>query len=313
MPRVGVIIPVYNGALYIDKCIQSVLAQTFQDFEIVVVDDGSTDNTAQVVQAISDTRVEYVYQANRGPSAARNTGIRCSRGDFIAFLDSDDLWLPSKLEKQLQCFNQAEGAGLVHCSVIIVDAAGNVVRCQEARSEGRILDDLLLENSIATSSTMVPRKVLEHVGLFPEGVSRGEDWALWMRIAANYPVAAVQIPLVVYTLLPGGLAKNAIALRDDMLRSLAQAFDSFARHRAHLRRKATARVYFGAGAVLGTVGHQDEARKELLKSLRLDPCILGAYWRLLLTLLGPKVNQKGRQIRNSLSGWLARRRIQRDN
>jgi glycosyltransferase involved in cell wall biosynthesis len=309
MTTVSVIIPVFNGATFVERSIGSVLTQTFQDFEIIVVDDGSTDNTAQVVQAITDDRLQYIYQSNQGPSAARNNGIQHTRGEFVAFLDSDDCWLPTKLEKQLQRFRQIPIAGLVHCSANIVDVNGNIIRYQEAHLEGQCLESLLMQNSIVTSSVMIPRIVFNQVGCFCESVKHGEDWELWMRIASAFSVAAVREPLVVYVFMPEGFGKNSLAMRNDMLYYFDEAFGSYASHLAHLRWKAMGHLYFGAGVGLGTSGNQREARRELLQAIRLDPFISGAYWRLLLTFFSPAFNRYVRQIKDRLYGWRARRRI----
>lgn len=308
MPTVSVIIPVFNGAAFVDKAIRSVLTQTFQDFEIIVVDDGSTDNTAKVVKAIVDDRVHYVYQPNQGPATARNNGIQRARGEFVAFLDSDDRWLPSKLEMQLRRLSEVPEAGLVHCAALIVDVEGNAKGCHSARLEGQVLDTLLMGNQIATSSVMVPCWVFDRVGVFDQNIRGPEDWELWMRIAAALPVVAVRDTLVMYTFLPGGFGKKIDMLRDHCLYSLEKAFTSYAAHRIHLRREAIARVHFGMGIGFGTFGELREARQELFQAVCWHPFIPGVYWRLLLTFLGPTLNRQGRQIKDRLQGWRACRK-----
>jgi glycosyltransferase involved in cell wall biosynthesis len=295
----------YNASAYVRTAIEGVLAQTIGDIEVIVVDDGSIDNTAQVVQAIADERVRYVYQVNQGPSAARNAGIRLARGEFVAFLDSDDRWMPSKLEAQLDRFKEVPGAGLVHCTTIIVDNDGHVQRCQAASLEGYALDALLMGNKIATSSVMVPRHVFDRVGGFDESISRGEDWEMWLRISALFPIAAVSKPLVVYTLVPDSLAKNTPFLLKDCLSVVRKAFSSYGAHRNHLRRQVMARVHFGAGVGFGTSGHCSDARKELVRALCYYPLIPGAYWRLLLTFLGPALNRAARRTKDRVLGKLA--------
>jgi glycosyltransferase involved in cell wall biosynthesis len=298
MPTVSVIIPAFNSALFVEDAIRSVLAQTMQNFEIVIVDDGSTDNTADVVKALASERVRYICKTNQGPSAARNVGIRHALGEYVAFLDSDDRWLPRKLEAQLDRFKERPESGLIHCTAKIEDFNGNVQRQQNATLEGHALDTLLMGNQIVTSSVMVPKYIFDNARKFDESISRGEDWDLWMNISAAFPIASVIEPLTIYTLVPGSLMKNTNLFRADSLKVLEKAFTSYAAHRTHLRQKAIAQVHFGAGVCFGTSGNCSESRKALIHALRLDPFIMGVYWRLLLTILGSKVNRALRQIKN---------------
>ena len=128
LPKISVIIPAYNAELWINKTIQSVLDQTFNDFEIIVVDDGSTDNTSQVVHQFSDPRVQYIYQNNQKAAGARNTGISKARGEYIAFLDADDLFKPSKLIKQFSLLENKPYLGGVTCGFDIIDQEGNSIK-----------------------------------------------------------------------------------------------------------------------------------------------------------------------------------------
>lgn len=189
-PTVSVVIPTHNRRDLIQETIQSVLDQTFEDFEILVVDNGSTDDTRQVVCGICDSRIHYIYQGNTGrPAGPRNTGIRNARGKYIAFLDSDDLWLPHKLALQVEVLDRQQDIGLVFGQLQgfgdgIVE--GNPwPRISEAKF-GKIFKSLFLSwNFIPCLTVVTRREVLERIGGFDEepALKAVEDFDLWLRIA----------------------------------------------------------------------------------------------------------------------------------
>ena len=196
-PKVSVVIPVFNRQTAVLRAIDSVLAQTVQDFEVIVVDDASTDETAAEVTAIPDPRIRLVrHDRRRGGSAARNSGIRASTGPYVAFLDSDDEWLPSKLERQLQVFEQAgDDLGLVYTSAEWVYPHGTVRIVRRRYPE--LAHSLLAENVIGeTSLGMVRRQVLEELGGFDETLPSCQDMDLWLRICQRYRADVVPEPLV---------------------------------------------------------------------------------------------------------------------
>ena len=198
-PTVSVIIPAYNQAQFVSEAIDSVLAQSFKDFEIVVVNDGSTDNTEDVLKKYSG-KITYIYQENKGPAAAKNKGIVASRGKYVATLDSDDIWLSQKLEMQTKHLDSNGKVGLVYTDAYMVDSDGtrthNVTSfAQYAPFSGYVLDKLILNNFIPSLTVMVRRTVLDTVGLFDESLLIGEDWDLWLRIASQFPIDFVDAPL----------------------------------------------------------------------------------------------------------------------
>lgn len=195
MPMVSVIIPTYNRADVLARAIQSVLAQTFTDFELIVVDDGSSDRTADVVRGFSD-RVRLVRQENRGVSAARNTGIKISQGRLIAFLDSDDEWLPRKLEKQVALFS--DGHFICHTDELWYRDGKPVPQKEIHRKQGGWFFTRALERClISPSSVVLSRALLDEVGWFDEDLLAAEDYDLWLRVTAFYEVAFVPEPLVI--------------------------------------------------------------------------------------------------------------------
>jgi len=189
MPRVSVIIPTYNRAHLVSRAIGSVFQQTYQDFEIIVIDDGSTDGTHEVIERIREPRLRYLrHDNNQGASAARNTGIEAASGDYIAFLDSDDEWLPNKLEKQVHLLQTSEvSVGAVYSGYVIIGERGQPVTAQIPKHRGIILDELLSDNCVGTTSTvMVRRECFRHGQPFDSALASGQDWDMWVRLAHDY-------------------------------------------------------------------------------------------------------------------------------
>lgn len=200
-PSVSVLIPTYNRAELLLRAIKSVVAQTFQDIEVLIIDDGSTDGTAETVEAIRDARVRYLRQPqNGGVAAARNRGLREAQGEFVAFLDSDDEWLPGKLERQVGALRQAPpDVALVYTGVETVLADGSR-QVALARQRGHLYRAMLEQNVIhgGGSNVMIRRDVVATVGFFHEGMPAIEDYEYWLRITRFYRVEAVADPLIRY-------------------------------------------------------------------------------------------------------------------
>jgi glycosyltransferase involved in cell wall biosynthesis len=200
-PLVSVIIPTYNRGNLVVQAVQSVFEQTYKKIEIIVVDDGSTDNTRDVLREY-EGKIDYVYQERSERSKARNEGFRRSKGDYIAFLDSDDLWRSMKIEKQVQVLDEKPDVGLVYAGVQFVDMDGNPYPgkiCWDAleRKRRSLYEDLMTTNIIGAPSTvMVRRLCLNTVGLFDESMVTCEDLDLWRRLAQRYVFHKIDLPLV---------------------------------------------------------------------------------------------------------------------
>ncbi len=214
-PSVSVIMPAYNSAKYIGEAIDSVLAQTYPVLEIIVVDDGSTDDTRKIVSqySIPNTQcIKYIYQENKGPAAARNKGIKEARGEYIAFLDSDDIWMPEKIAFQLARLEKEEKYSMMHSgrnrimeNGIIVDSS--LVEC----SEGRVFDELLMRNFVCCSSVILKKSCFNAVGYFDENIhNRCEDYDMWLRIARNYEIGVIKQALVTYRVSSTGYNRSEI-------------------------------------------------------------------------------------------------------
>ena len=199
MPKVSVIIPTYNSAIYLPEAIESVLAQTYQDFEIIVIDDGSTDNTKDAVTPYLD-RIIFLDGPNGGPCKARNRGIQRSSGEYVAFLDADDIWYPDKLEFQMAVLSENQHYDMVHSDA----SYSRKYTSEEGRTwfsikkhvkVGWIYSELLNECFIILSSVIVKRECLESAGLFDENVERWHGYDLYLRIAVESQIGLVNKPL----------------------------------------------------------------------------------------------------------------------
>jgi glycosyltransferase involved in cell wall biosynthesis len=208
MIKFSVIIPLYNKGNYIDKTLQSVLSQTYTDFEVIVVNDGSTDNSLNVVMKIKDNRLRIFTKENEGVSIARNYGIIKAQYDYVAFLDADDLWMPDYLCSIVKLIRTYPQAGVYATTYIIneqADNACNVLKEESINFENTILIDdyckALIKRKIIllwTGAICVNKKLFIEAGLFPQGVKRGEDLDMWLRLSLKTPIAIMNSPQVIY-------------------------------------------------------------------------------------------------------------------
>jgi glycosyltransferase involved in cell wall biosynthesis len=288
-PLVSVVVITYNAAEYVAHAIESVLQQTWKNLELIVVDDGSTVETPQVVGRFGDHRLKYVRQDNQGPNAARNRGIGESRGEFVAFLDADDWWLPDKICRQVSVAAANPNAGLVYSLAISVDVSGKENARTESIVTGRVVDQLLLGQCIAgsASSAMVRRKTIDSVGMFDASLQYAEDWEYWIRIASQFDVACVPEYDVYLLSRPGSRGKNALATRDQSLQFIHDALDRYAPGRPWFRRTALAQLHYVASYNFWVSGYLWEARRETLKSLIYNPFYL-VYYKRMVRLFFPK-------------------------
>jgi glycosyltransferase involved in cell wall biosynthesis len=287
-PTVSVIIPTYNRANLIEKAIESVLNQAYQDFEIIVVDDGSTDNTGEIIRGFKDKRVKYIkkYKKNKGSSVARNIGIKVARGKYIAFLDSDDEWLPEKLDKQIEVLqSESPEVGVVYSNLLYIDENGkNMSKFRNPKKEGYIYEDLLCKNYVGTDSTLLIRKECFHrVGLFDDLLNTQQDWDMWIRIAKYYRFALIKVPLVKYRLHSNQISRNLelkIITANRILVKYANELEK--------RRAVHSKHYFYIGIRFCRIGKTKVGRRYLLKATSLYPFCIMYYICMFVSLFGPK-------------------------
>lgn len=217
MEQVSIILPTYNRAHCMERAVDSVLRQTYSQWELLVIDDGSTDHTEEIMAAYaaSDDRIRYNRLAcNKGAAAARNEGIRLARYDYIAFQDSDDAWHADKLEKQMRVFGESPETGLVYCAIQGIRQNGRPVRIPDDAMDRQFLSGdlyklLLQGNVIDAPSVVIQKKCLERCGGFDEGLSCLEDWELFLRIAKEYEIGYVDEALVDSDIHNAGVSSHA--------------------------------------------------------------------------------------------------------
>jgi cellulose synthase/poly-beta-1,6-N-acetylglucosamine synthase-like glycosyltransferase len=219
---VSIIIPSYNMSDFVPDAVHSVLAQTYSKLEVHVVDDGSTDNTRNVMaQFNNDDRVIYHYRPNGGVSSARNFGIRAAQGEFIALCDADDLWETHKLEMQLQCFKRQPETGLVYSGVTWVDKKNRAIEApwNPAFYSGNVSDKLLQVNFVSCSSVLVRKSCFDEVGYFDTSLRTCEDFDLWLRISVKYEFGKVDKPLCRYRVWAGQVSSgDELRFFEDVIR-----------------------------------------------------------------------------------------------
>lgn len=277
-PATTVIIPAYNQGHYLGQAIDSALAQTRDDFEIIVVDDGSTDDTAAVARAYAaDARVRYIHQPNAGLSAARNTGIRNARGRYLTFLDSDDLFLPQKLEQLTAHLEADSRLGLVSGQAIPIDESGarlGAIFDQPLPDEGR---RLLLGNPLHVGSVLLRRSWQEKVGLFDETLRSYEDWDMWLRLAlAGCPMASLDTPVSLYRFHTAQMTRDGSQMTTATFAVLQKLFarDDLPASWRSMRNVAYSRAYLRAAAQAYRSGPYAAAAGYLKQAAELDASLL---------------------------------------
>lgn len=280
--KVSVIIPTYNHARYVALAVESALAQTYRNIEVLVVDDGSTDNTRKLLAPYAG-RIIYLYQENQGLSAARNAGIRASCGEYIALLDADDIWLQEKLELQMKIFADYPDTGLVSCGNVPIDSAGKQLAPGTARGKDRLrFRDLLWGNCVSGgSNAVVKRACFDEVGLFDESLRSAEDWDMWLRIALRYPVRySSQILIKVrFSADSMSAAKNSRVMLENELRVLEKLFaNSLLINKSYYRGMAYAHRYVDAARAHYGIGNRTESYAYIRSAFRANPVCIISRW-----------------------------------
>ncbi len=294
-PGVSVVIPACNAGQFIAEAIDSVLAQTFTDFEVIVVDDGSTDDTREVVARFTDPRLRYVYQDHAGVSAARNAGIRRAQGRYIAFLDADDWWLPEKLALQVQLLESRPEVGLVYCGAYRV-RNGRIISKFRARYRGDVFEPLLVRGNEkvmagSASAVIIRKECLEQVGGFDEDCFAAEDWEMWLRLAAQYEFDCVPDCLVAVRFHEENTSAKVERMRQGISITFRKIFENLAlQHKIEpIKERAKSQEYLLLGIYSARIGETRLARQYFMKSLKLHPLCRGTWLYLLSSLLGRRL------------------------
>lgn len=274
-PKVSVIIPTYNAGQYIKDAIKSALNQTYKNIEIIVVDDGSIDDTGEVVK---NYEIKYLRKANGGPASARNVGIKEARGEYIAFLDADDLWLPEKLQEQIDFAANNKSMGLVHSDVITKYSNGETKIKRKGKDNycRNEFYNLFMGNFITNSSVLAPKRHFEVFGSFDESpdLIANEDYDMWLRIASKHDIAYINKPLVVYRIHDQGISRDPkrayLGEKRVIERNLVNFGKDFPKIE-RLYRKRMSKLFFNFGYEYFSNSHFNEARTQFLTSLSYQP------------------------------------------
>ncbi len=267
-PQISVIVPVYNGKKTIQETIESVLNQTFSDFELIVINDGSQDSTLEVIANIQDARLQVFSYPNAGVAASRNRGLSHACGKFISFLDADDLWTPDKLEAQLKALQENPQAAVAYSWTDHIDESSQFLTPgPHITVSGDIYARLLLGNFLSNGSNVLVRtQALLEVGAFEQSLAPAEDWDMWLRLAAHYHFVAVASPQILYRISTNSASCNIAKMEAACLRVIERAYSQAPASLQHLKPETLGFLY---NYLLSKVLEGPPGRQKVLTAARL--------------------------------------------
>lgn len=245
MPLISVVIPVYNGEKTIRETIESVLNQTFSDFELIVINDGSQDSTLEIVSTIQDPRIKVFSYPNAGLSASRNRGIQLASGEYIALIDADDLWTPDKLEAQLTALQANPQAAVAYSWTDFINESNQFLRrgCYVSVN-GDIYANLLVVNFVENGSNPLIRKqAFTEVGSFDKSLGNAADWDMWLRLAARYHFVAVPLPQVLYRQSSQSMSSKIDLLASECLKVIERGYARAPESIQYLKKQSLTNIY----------------------------------------------------------------------
>ena len=291
VPEITVVITCFNYGHYLEGCLNSVFNQTYQDYEVVVVDDGSTDSTREVAEAfMGRPNMRYIRQENSGQARAKNLGIEMARGRYLAFLDADDLWEKEKLVKQIRLFERPS-VGVVYSRARLIDEKGLPLALKDPGKylkprSGMVVRWLFIDNFIWFSSAIVRKECLEKFNGFDETLRMGIDWDLWLQIATRYEFDFVDEPLLLYRVGHVGQMSKNVEVRQECSDRI---MGNYLKKHSNLLDESTLReAYFHTFCNRGNYYRQSDKRKSVsyfLKAIRTMPFQKEAYKGLIRTLI----------------------------
>ncbi len=322
LPFVSVIIPACNAEAVLAEALGSVRHQSFPNYEVLIVDDGSTDRTGEVAQrfAGADPRFRLFQQANGGCPAARNTALRQARGEWIAFLDADDVWLPTKLERQFQLLEDDPKANFLFANYYVWNGRVDLIPRYSRRSkfpEGEVLHRLRDWNVFGTSTVVVQRQTLERVGHFDPELQNGQDWDLWLRIAeAGLRARGVWEPQARYRIWPGNITANKVRTTNYAVRLFEKALarpQPPGRLRHYQRSLRMARAFAELARAQSLLEHRPaEVPPAVLRAWKFYPPHIKWLWRY-LGLVWPSAlggSWMAKTMRRKLKAWRMGKRLE---
>ena len=311
MPRVSVIIPTFNCARFLGRAISSSLAQTYADYEIILVDDGSTDETRDVVAQFGG-KVRYFYQANQGPTRARNFALSKASGELIAYLDADDMWYPNKLEQQVAFLDEHKECGLVHSEITVIDEWDRVIHRRSdwerklSVPQGYCTKDLLHRNHIALVAVLERRECLEKTRRFDERVQGVSDYFQWILVAMEgWAVGYIDQPLAFFRWRSGSLQSNRRRALDELVTMLGILLGEkslalrFGREAAGIARSRLYALQSELAYLDRIEGRTGDARRRVVRLIRDWPQEATLYVELLKACVPTALATRLRRLRDS--------------
>jgi glycosyltransferase involved in cell wall biosynthesis len=283
-PTVSVLMPSFNYAQYLGLAIQSVLSQTYHDLELIIIDDCSTDGSREIAEQwrkLDDRVVPVSHAKNRGLASTRNTGLKASAGKFIALCDADDIWLPEKLEIQLQHFQDNHQPGIVYSDASIIDASGiptgqlfsGLYHRKNQATSGNLFDELCKRNFMCVPSVILRREALDYAGGFDERLRSLEDWVCWTKASRQFLFHYVEEPLVQYRIHGASLSQNSKGMANNRvvaIRALLQTLSD-------MSPRSLANMLYSLGMSYMELGQSRDAASAFARSLAAYP-IQGRAW-----------------------------------
>jgi len=324
MPKVSIVIPTYNYGRFLGEAIQSVLDQTFQDFEIIIVDDGSTDNTMEVVSSFQDVRIRYIYQDHRGASAAQNVALYAARGEYITGMGADDVYLPQSLEMKVKLLDSRPDVGMVCSDALFFDNNTGATLSQLWRDPKGLypgfdpvkavpqpLKELIHYGCVfLVQANMMRRQVFDVVGYFDESLPSCEDWDLVIRIVQRFRIEIIDMVLIKcrrhganLSIHPEKSYLGAVAITDKLLRTVPLSREEL---KLLKERLLSEHIHYGREALLS--GREAAARKASIAGIKLAPRNIELYFYLVLSFLGTRRVLALRNWRQKLRRHTARRK-----
>lgn len=304
--KIAVIIPCYNAQATINKTLESIFEQTYTSFTVYIVNDGSTDNTLDVINDFKQRYAEKIHiitQHNQGQAVARNKGIQESKEPYIAFIDSDDLWHPEKLQKQLKFLKSHVDIGLCYTQALEIDEKENeigVILINPSYKD-KCFPYLILSNNIVASSVIVKRSVIAQVGLFDTSLNACENWDLWLRISQKFSIDYLDEPLTYYRIHTNNMSNNSDRMYQNRKKVLEKHLLTL--HSKDKLNNLTAKAFHKHHKLYGLQLVEElrlsEARRELIKAMCYNKLDIQSYKILLKTLLGKKIFLLARKLRTS--------------
>jgi len=294
MKKVSVVIPAFNKANLTIKTIESVLCQTYENIEVIVVDDGSTDDTKNKLQLFGD-RIHYIYKQNGGACSARNVGIKQATGEYIALIDCDDVFDSEKIAKSVECLEKNPDCGFIYTGAYFINGNGDVIsehRISGCSASGLIASRLILQNFICNSTVIVRKECFREVGYFDEKIFIPADWDMWLRLSEKYKAAYIDEKLTSYRVTDSYTVSNMEMGINETVYVLNKAFSRNKHLSSGLKKRCLSNVYIPYGINYAVMRDFKKSRETLLKAVLNKPYSLSGllFWG--GVLFAPKLFRK---------------------